>query len=78
MWRQCHLHQGRGRSLYVPSMYPRREGLRVKEGEVKKYLITLEVESDTDPREWMFADSLVIEEEYKVIKIEEGERWVSV
>lgn len=41
---------------------------------MKRYLITLEVESDTDPRGWMFADTLVIEEEYKVIKIEEGKK----
>ena len=38
-----------------------------------KYLITLEVESDTDPREWVFQDTLVIDEEYQVINIEEVE-----
>ena len=37
-----------------------------------KYTITLEVESDTDPREWYYGDTLVIDEDYQVIKVEES------
>ena len=36
-----------------------------------KYLMTLEVESDTDPREWYLPDTLVIDGEYKLMKVEE-------
>lgn len=39
---------------------------------MSKYRITLEVESDTDPRGWVFQDTLVIDEEYQVINIEEA------
>ena len=38
---------------------------------MSKYQITLEVESDNDPREWVFQDSLVIDGTYEVVNIEE-------
>ena len=40
---------------------------------MSKYRITLEVESESDPRDWTFQDILVIDEPYQVLKIEEGE-----
>lgn len=38
---------------------------------MSKYLITLEVESDTNPNEWYLPDTLVIDDDYKLIKVEE-------
>ena len=35
-----------------------------------KYQITLEVESNTDPREWYLPETLIIDEEYQLIKVE--------
>ena len=36
---------------------------------MKKYLLTLEIETETDPREWYFGDVLVIDEPYQVVKV---------
>ena len=36
-----------------------------------RYTITLEVESDTDPRGWYYGDTLIIDEEYEVKNVEE-------
>lgn len=38
---------------------------------MSKYLVTLEIDSDTDPREWYLPDTLVIEEDYKLIRVED-------
>ena len=35
-----------------------------------KYRITIEVEAETDPRDWVFEDTLIIDEPYEVISIE--------
>jgi len=37
---------------------------------MEKYLITLSVKSETDPRDWYFGETLVIDEDYEVINIE--------
>jgi hypothetical protein len=34
-----------------------------------KYLVTLKLESDTDPREWYLPDTLVIEEAYELYEV---------
>jgi hypothetical protein len=39
---------------------------------VSRYLITLEVESETDPKEWYWGDTLIIDEDYEVLTIEKG------
>jgi len=36
-----------------------------------KYLVTLEIDSDTDPREWYLPDTLVIDEDYRLVKVED-------
>lgn len=38
---------------------------------MSKYLVTLEIDTDTDPREWYLPDTLVIEEDYKLIRVED-------
>lgn len=38
----------------------------------KTYKITLEVTSETNPKEWYFGDTLVIDEEYNVVSVEEA------
>jgi len=35
-----------------------------------KYRITIEVEAETDPRDWVFEETLIIDEPYKVVSIE--------
>lgn len=40
---------------------------------MSKYRITLEVESEGDPRLWTLQDSLIIDEPYEVLNIEEVE-----
>ena len=35
------------------------------------YLITLEVKSQTDPRDWHWGEIVVIDEEYEVTNVEE-------
>ena len=35
-----------------------------------RYTITLEVESDSNPNEWVFEDRLVIDEPYTIKKVE--------
>lgn len=37
---------------------------------MEKYIITLEIKTETDPREWYFGDTLIIDDEYEVINIE--------
>jgi hypothetical protein len=39
---------------------------------VSKYLITLEIESETDPSEWYWPETLIIDEDYQVLTIEKG------
>ncbi len=39
---------------------------------MSRYLITLEVESETDPKEWYWGDTLIIDEDYEVLTIEKG------
>lgn len=36
-----------------------------------KYLLTLQVESDTNPKDWYLGDTLIIDEEYELLKVEE-------
>ena len=36
-----------------------------------KYILTLQVESDTNPKDWYFGDTLIIDEEYELLKVEE-------
>ena len=36
-----------------------------------KYQITLEIESESDPREWIWGDTLIIDENYGLLKVEE-------
>ena len=36
-----------------------------------RYILTLALESESDPREWLFEDTLIIDEPYKVTNIEE-------
>lgn len=38
----------------------------------KRYIITVSVESDTDPREWHYGDTLVIDEEYEILGVDEA------
>ena len=37
-----------------------------------KYIITLEVDSETDIHDWVFEETLIIDEPYKVLRIEEA------
>jgi len=37
-----------------------------------KYTITLEVESKTDPREWHYGDTFIVDEPYTIKKVEES------
>jgi len=39
-----------------------------------KYQITIEIESDTDPRDWCLGETLVIDEPYEVIQITGGKQ----
>lgn len=36
-----------------------------------KYLVTLEIESEMDPRDWYLPDTLVIDEKYQLVKVED-------
>jgi hypothetical protein len=38
-----------------------------------RYVMTLEIESDSDPRDWLYTDRLIIDGEYQVLDIEEVE-----
>jgi hypothetical protein len=38
----------------------------------KTYTITLELECDSDPSEWVYPEVLVIDEPYRVKKVEEN------
>jgi len=38
---------------------------------VPKYILTLQVESDTNPKDWYLGETLVIDEEYELLKVEE-------
>jgi len=38
---------------------------------MRKYQITLEIESETNPREWCWGDTLIIDENYQVLNVEE-------
>lgn len=40
---------------------------------MKKYLVLLEIESESDPRDWYLPEVLVIDDEYKLVKVEEVE-----
>jgi hypothetical protein len=39
---------------------------------MEKYIITLSVKTDTDPSDWYFGETLIIDEEYEVINIEKA------
>ena len=36
-----------------------------------KYIITLELESESDPREWLIEDKLIIDEPFTILEITE-------
>lgn len=36
-----------------------------------KYTITLELESESDPREWLIEDKLIIDEPFTILEIKE-------
>jgi hypothetical protein len=38
---------------------------------MNKYQITLEIESEIDPREWIWGDTLIIDENYQVTEVRE-------
>ncbi len=38
---------------------------------MNKYQITLEIESETNPNEWLWGDTLIIDENYQVIDVKE-------
>jgi hypothetical protein len=38
---------------------------------MKTYRMTIELQSDTNPADWLFTDRLIIDEEYRVIHIKE-------
>jgi hypothetical protein len=38
---------------------------------MKTYRMTIELKSETDPADWLFTDTLIIDEEYRVIHIKE-------
>jgi hypothetical protein len=40
---------------------------------MKRYVLTVEVESESDPRDWTLQDSLIIDGPYEILKVEEGE-----
>jgi hypothetical protein len=36
-----------------------------------KYILTLQVESDTNPKDWYLGDTLIIDDEYQLLDVKE-------
>jgi hypothetical protein len=38
---------------------------------MSKYILTLQVESNTNPKDWYLGETLIIDEEYELLNVEE-------